>query len=272
MLNKLFRQSFKPFSRVVHEKAYKEWLRLFDFFKANDIKYPATIKAMNYQWQVHHGPTFLNQFESIFVDQIYQFHSSSKSPVIIDCGANMGTSVLYFKWLFKEAKVYAFEPDNNIFEVLHQNVLKNKLSEVKLFNKAVWIDDQDMFFNANNAQSGKLVQDARSIKVACIRLKAFLQDFKLIDFLKLDIEGAELPVLQDIAEELHRVTNLFIEYHSVVDQPQKLSQLLAILEQAGFRYFIGGNPSKSPFTSQVVEDGMDLTLDIFATRSQSKSL
>lgn len=267
MFNKLFRQSLKPLSRVVNEKAYKEWLRLFDFFKDENLKYPLAVKAMGFQWQVHHGATFLNQFESIFVDQIYQFKCDSKQPVIIDCGANMGSSVLYFKWLFKSAKIFAFEPDKYIFEVLQQNVLNNKLSDVKLANKAVWIDDQKMFFNSNNAQSGKLIQDESSIKVECVRLKKIMQDFHHIDFLKLDIEGAELPVLKDISSELFRVKHLFIEYHSVVHEPQKLSQLLAILEQAGFRYFIGGNPSKSPFTHSVVEEEMDLTLDIFATKA-----
>jgi FkbM family methyltransferase len=178
----------------------------------------------------------------------------------------MGTSVLYFKWLFKEGKVYAFEPDKSIFEVLNQNVSNNKLNHVQLANKAIWIDNKDMFFNANNAQSGKLIQDASNIKVECVRLKTFMQDFKHIDFLKLDIEGAELPVLHDIEEELHRVKHLFIEYHSAIHEPQKLSQLLNVLEKAGFRYFIGGNPSKSPFTNSVIEDGMDLTLDIFAAK------
>ena len=195
-----------------------------------------------------------------------QYVVKNYDDLIIDCGANMGTSVLYFKWLFKEAKVYAFEPDKSIFEVLNHNVLTNKLNHVQINNKAIWIDNQDMFFNANNAQSGKLIQDESSIKVECVRLKTFMHDFKHIDFLKLDIEGAELAVLQDIAGELHRVKHLFIEYHSAIHEPQKLSHLLSILEKEGFRYFIGGNPSKSPFTNSVVEEGMDLTLDIFATK------
>ncbi|HRG58451.1 MAG TPA: FkbM family methyltransferase [Bacteroidia bacterium] len=267
MLHKLFRQSLKPFSRVLHEKAYKEWLRLFDFFKDENIKYPTEVKAMGYEWQVHHGATFINQFESIFIDQIYKFNSNTKSPIIIDCGANMGTSVLYFKWLYPESKITAFEPDQLIFEILNHNISSNKLGHVELINKAVWISNQDMFFNSNEAQSGKLTQDERNKRVSCVHLKNFLQNFKHIDFLKLDIEGAELPVLQDISSELHRIEHIFIEYHSVIEQPQKLSHLLAILEQAGFRYFIGGNHSKSPFTNRVVEDEMDLTLDIFATKS-----
>lgn len=267
MINKLFRQSLKPFSRVVHEKAYKEWLRLFDFFKEDNLKYPTEVAAMGYRWQVHHGATFLNQFESIFVDQIYQFNCESKTPVIIDCGANMGTSVLYYKWLFPQAKVFAFEPDKHIFEVLNNNISNNKLDDVSLINKAVWTNHQEMFFNSNDAQSGKLIIDESAIKVECVRLKDFIAAFKKIDFLKLDIEGAELPVLQDISSEINHVKHLFIEYHSMINEPQKLSQLLQILETGKFRYFIGGNQNKSPFTNQVVEEGMDLTLDIFATRS-----
>jgi hypothetical protein len=39
MFNKLLRQSLKPLSRVLHEKAYKEWLRLFDLFKNISINF-----------------------------------------------------------------------------------------------------------------------------------------------------------------------------------------------------------------------------------------
>lgn len=267
MLNKLLRQTLKPWNRVLHEKAYKDWLRLFDYFKSSEIKFPADVKAMNLKWKVHHAEAFLNQFESIFIDQIYQFKCDSKQPVIIDCGANMGTSVLYFKWLFPQAKLFAFEPDKAIFDVLNQNITNNHLKDVTLFNKAVWINDQDMFFDRNNAQSGKLIIDASAIKVECVRLNDFMQNFNHIDFLKLDIEGAELPVLRDITNELKKVNHLFIEYHSAENQAQALSHLLLILEENGFRYFIGGNHSQSPFLNKVIEEGMDLTLDIFATRS-----
>lgn len=267
MFNKLLRQSLKPLKRVMHEKAYKEWLKLFDAFKKTTSFNPVTAKAMGFRWSVHHGETFLNQFESIFVDQIYKFESQTKQPVVIDCGANMGTSVLYFKWLYPNAKLYAFEPDAAIFEVLQQNVTNNKLSDVHLFNNAVWTNNSTMFFEQNNAQSGKLIFTENNMKVDCIRLKDFMKDHAHIDFLKLDIEGAELPVLKDIAAELGRVKHLFIEYHSAVNQPQNLSELLQILEKEGFRYFIDGNKSKSPFVTKVIEEDMDLTLDIFASKS-----
>jgi len=266
MFNKLFRQSLKPWNRTLHDKAYRAWLQLFDVLNNENLKFPTQQKALGLDWNIHNGQAFLNQFETIFIDQLYKFECDLKQPLIIDCGANMGTSVMYFKWLFPNAEIHAFEPDATIFEVLETNVKKNHLKSIHLHNKAVWINNNDMFFSSNNSQSGKLVLEAKDVKVACLRLKDYMKNFKSIDLLKLDIEGAELIVLHDISSELNRVNHLFIEYHSTVHEPQKLSQLLQILEDENFRYYIGGNHSTSPFINKVIEEGMDLTLDIFATR------
>ena len=58
-----------------------------------------------------------------------------------------------------------------------------------------------------------------------------------VDFLKMDIEGAETGVLCG-SQKLDKVKQLFIEYHSFVDDKQKLSDLLSCLIKNGFRYFI----------------------------------
>jgi ribosomal protein S8 len=71
-----------------------------------------------------------------------------------------------------------------------------------------------------------------------------------------------------ISDVLTRIRNAGMVDSSTVRIPltRMSQQLCHILEKEGFRYFIGGNQSKSPFTNQVVDEGMDLTLDIFATR------
>ena len=51
---------------------------------------------------------FLNH--ELFGLEIYKFNSEKTEPFIIDCGANIGLSVIYFKKLFPKAKVIAFEP------------------------------------------------------------------------------------------------------------------------------------------------------------------
>jgi len=87
-----------------------------------------------------------------------------------------------------------------------------------------------------------------------------------VDFLKIDIEGAELDVISG-STKLNRVKKMFIEYHSFIDTPQQLSRLLAILEGNGFRYYIDKVYSpETPYLLITSNQGMDLQLRIFATR------
>jgi hypothetical protein len=77
-----------------------------------------------------------------------------------------------------------------------------------------------------------------------------LADFTSVDFLKMDIEGAEAEVLLDIESELHSVQNLFFEYHSTPGKQQVLGELLSVVTKAGFRYIINGTHGPSlPFPS-----------------------
>ncbi len=97
----------------------------------------------------------------------------------------------------------------------------------------------------------------------------FLKFFKNseIDFLKMDIEGAEVDVLMHCGNELKNVSNLFVEYHSYADQPQRFNDLTGILTEAGFRYQIHTQfASKSPLCQRELQLGMDLQLNVFAYR------
>src|SRR5215467_13838161 len=61
-------------------------------------------------------------FGEIFLRGEYLFASKSPSPVILDCGANIGMASLFFKWLYPQSVVYAFEPDKNTFLMLQKNI------------------------------------------------------------------------------------------------------------------------------------------------------
>jgi FkbM family methyltransferase len=268
MLLKLIRQTLKPLKRVTKDKAYRAWLRAFDELKSNHINYPVRLKVMHLILNIHHKDAFLNQFESIFVDEIYRFPCKVKEPVIIDCGSNMGTSVLYCKSMYPNANVYAFEPDLQIFKVLQENIVGNRLKQVEAYNSAVWVNNEAQYFIGSQAQSGSIIQSESKVKVSCVRLKDFLSQFKHIHFLKLDIEGAELAVLNDIKDELHKIDHVFVEYHSTQNHPQELSNLLTIFEANQFRYKIHGGGVKSPFMNDTMEGNIDHTVDIFASRAQ----
>lgn len=193
--------------------------------------------------------------------------SAAKKPIVIDCGANIGTSCLYFKTLYPDAKITAFEADRNIYEVCVSNLQKNNITDVDVIHKAVWIDDKGIDFSPDGADGGSIQGEGDKNRVPSVRLSTVLMEFNEIDLLKMDVEGAEYEVIKDCQDALDNVKNIFIEYHSWNNLNQKLSEILAILEKNNFRYYIETTCGrKKPFINQATKQNMDLQLNIFGVR------
>jgi hypothetical protein len=103
--------------------------------------------------------------------------------------------------------------------------------------------------------------DQTPTKVETIRLKDFIAD-KHIDLLKMDIEGAEYLVVKDCEPILKQIENIFIEYHSMENEEQKLDELLLILKRNGFRYHLSQSFSRSkPFIDKdLVNEKIDMAI------------
>ena len=221
------------------------------------------------KFSVVDAATFVSSYAEIFEQEIYKFRTNQSTPVIIDCGANIGLATIYFKLKYPEAKVLAFEPDPNIFTVLKNNVQSLDLKNVELFNEAIGVNKETLLFNMEGGHSGMLVvkPDKKTIPVPVTSLKEVLKKFDLIDFLKIDIEGYEINVLPAIAEELKKVNTLFLEYHTFLDQPQRLSEIIKIIEDAGFRYYVKESAYKiHPFLERELFYKMDMIVNIFCYR------
>jgi len=210
----------------------------------------------------------LHSYREIFEREIYKFKSHPEAKVIIDCGSNIGLSVLYFNKLYPDAAVYAFEPDENNFTLLSRNIEHNKIKNVVVQQAAVWTQDGAISFNANESEASHISEVAFDSKVPCIRLKSFLQKFKSIDFLKIDIEGAEVPVVRDCADCLGNVQNMFLEYHGKVDDTEKLAELLVIVKAAGFKTYIrnAADIINWPFVDKHSQTLYDVQLNLFCYR------
>ncbi|MEM9830575.1 MAG: FkbM family methyltransferase [Bacteroidota bacterium] len=210
--------------------------------------------------------SFLFMKKEIFEQEIYKFHSSNNFPLILDCGANIGLSIIYFKKLFPNARVIGFEPDEKIFDILENNLNAFELSNITLEKKAVWKEETILKFVSEGADAGRLVEGQPNEvqkEVETARLKDYLQE--PIDFLKIDIEGAEMEVIMDCKDQLHHADRIFIEYHSFVNKAQSLDKILEILKNSGFRYHIQspGLQSKQPFIKINEMLGMDMQLNIY---------
>ncbi len=215
------------------------WLRLNTLsagFRAGNL--------LGFQVTRFSGSTFLLLYREIFARQSYLFTARSARPLILDCGANIGMSVLYFKWLYPDAEIRAFEPEPRTFAALQENVARNRLADVAVHNIALWDTDGRLDLFVPGDQGGSLVASANparrggtAVSVPCARLSSFIE--REVDFLKIDVEGAELRILTDLAQsgKLRLIRQMVIEYHhNIPSEPAALSRLLHLLEDAGFTY------------------------------------
>lgn len=267
------------FKTVDYYKAYpkNKEEKIHQFLDEDSIKYLKTyksfkvgqVKLMGKDFKFTHAGSLLHSVEELFCDDIYAFQATSKAPYIIDCGANIGVSVIFFKQLYPDARIIAFEPDKEIFKILQANVESFGLKDVELVNKAVWNKTEELTFFNEGALAGSLTTDFSNKNnktvIPAVDMLPFINE--PIDFLKIDIEGAEYIVMEHIAPNLSFVNNLFIEYHSDRNKPQELHELLAIVAKAGFRYYIkeAANLTHNPYTLKP-KGPYDLQLNISCYR------
>jgi len=190
---------------------------------------------------------FRNLKNEIFKEEIYTTDlksNDSEELNIIDVGAYIGLSILYFKSHYPNAHIIAFEPNPNIFPLLEENVEYNNIKNVKLHNVAIgkrsekrrlYIETSGFaaFSTASfrkDAWNGK--QRSRPIIVQTEPLSKYIN--KKVDILKIDTEGTEHEIIKelDVSGSFSKVENLLVEYHP--SKNSKLQNLEKILRKNGY--------------------------------------
>jgi FkbM family methyltransferase len=248
-----------------YRKAGISWFshRYLKYFAAGDIKLH---KLYGHDTFFYNTAEYFHGIQEIFAEEIYK-QQLPENAVIIDCGAHIGMSVIYLKRICPSSRITAFEPDERNFRLLEKNTLSHQLQNVSLRNEAVWIENATIRFAQEGTMSSRIEEQANSagIEVKATRLKDLINE--PIDFLKLDIEGAEFQVLKDIDDKLVHVKRMFVEYHGSIEEHEKLMELCALFNRWGFQYYIKEATSNPhPFLMESKKSGYDVQLNIFCFR------
>jgi FkbM family methyltransferase len=158
-------------------------------------------------------------FQQIFQQYGYQLPKLPFSPsLIVDGGANVGYSSIWFANLFPEAKIIAVEPEGSNLEVLKYNTMPYK--HVEILNSGLW--NRNTFLNIKDVGLGKwgiMVEETDKpnlTSLMAVTIDSILDNsgFSEIDILKLDIEGAEKELFSSGYEKwLDKVKIIIIELH-----------------------------------------------------------
>ena len=234
ILRTLCVEPIKQFYRLITDREYFTY-NLLAFKMMVVPRFTETrIRVHGWELYIPDSASFLSAYGEIFCERIYNFKYSNPSPKVLDIGANIGISVLFFKTIYPKARIVALEPDPRIFRFLKKNVHGNGFTDVDLVNKAAWYENASLTFNSEGGDRGfvEIGGGPGFIGVDGVDIAEYLKKDRF-DFIKIDIEGSEEFVFPACKEYLHKTQFLFIEYHSRVGRKQVLDEILHIMMESG---------------------------------------
>jgi FkbM family methyltransferase len=161
---------------------------------------------------------------------------------IIDCGANIGLTLLYFSRKFPGCSVLALEPEPENFQQLSRNIKANNLGRVRPVQVGVWSKKallehdvsfchaKDWAFSVREASHG-----AGTIAVDTLDNIMSEHDFPDVDYIKMDVEGSEFELFRNLAswnKALSKAKVISIEVH---EKKGPITEIERLLIAAGFK-------------------------------------
>jgi FkbM family methyltransferase len=156
------------------------------------------------QWLLDHGNT-----STVEASMCFQTIQHINAPIIFDVGANIGTFTTWISKAFPNGKVYSFEPQRSVFQMLCGNIAINNLYNVYTHNMALGKKNEKLkfyepdYFSKNDFGTFSLIEEVISEKskdevvVQVNTLDWFVEYYEIpkIDLIKIDVEGMDMDVL-----------------------------------------------------------------------------
>lgn len=143
--------------------------------------------------------------------------TAGKTPLIIDCGANIGASTIWFTKAFPEARVFALEPEEHNYEILSLNCrnipnISREHAAISCIDELVYLEDPgggDWGFRTTNRPN------ANMISVPAYSIATIMNRFPKAELflVKIDIEGGEARLFESNLEWIQQAIIIIIELH-----------------------------------------------------------
>tara|TARA_B100000676_G_C18028997_1_gene817391 strand:- start:1238 stop:1804 length:567 start_codon:yes stop_codon:yes gene_type:complete len=153
-------------------------------------------------------------YDEVFVDHEYEVDLDDLK-FIIDAGAHIGLSSVYFASKYPDATIVAVEPEPLNYKMLCRNAKKWK--NIKPIQAGLWSHKARLKIDDSDVESwGFTISENRTGKgIPALGVQDILQLFDQthVDVLKIGIEGSEVGVLEASKQWMDKVSTLVIELH-----------------------------------------------------------
>jgi FkbM family methyltransferase len=160
-------------------------------------------------------------FRQVLVTGEYDWEFSKPPAVIVDAGANIGLSSVFYANKYPAAKVIAIEPEDSNFALLVQNAAA--YPNIVPVRGALWNEDRELslvdsgvgYYGFQTVASGDPHGGRVVAKVPGMTIDSVMRDHSIghIDILKIDIEGSEKELFEDPSLWIGRVGVIAVELH-----------------------------------------------------------
>lgn len=162
----------------------------------------------------------------------------SKGDMVVELGGHIGAVTIIFREnIGEEGKLHVFEPEPENFSMLKKTIIRNDFSNVYLQNCAVSNSEGHVMISicSENTGSSSIKQDSdKMVEVKEKSAKQVVRNLESdIDWLKIDIKGAELEVIEDIKNEIGSISGIFIELHPSYLDNEDIETIYSILDENG---------------------------------------
>jgi len=208
--------------------------------------------VLNNGYVIHHGPrdTIADLFYEIFIEQAYTnsgFYTPSSGDTVLDLGANIGVFALFMCSKSPDVRVHCFEPAPENLSRLRQNIDHNHLQD-RIAIQPFALLDRDGHCRLEAAQwNGQRSLYNRGSDIAepdvvpCVSLAhaIALTGASSIELLKLDVEGAEIEILEGANDvSWNRIARITLECHEAI-RPGCRERVCRVLRNHGFTLELG---------------------------------
>jgi FkbM family methyltransferase len=164
----------------------------------------------------------------------------NKNDVIVDVGAGIGTETLFFNEQVQNGgKIYSIEASKASHEKLEELCLKNNIKNSENFHLAITDNNQEVWIEETDSYQVDSVNTiSKGVKVDGVTLDHFIKVNKIekIDFLKANIEGSELPMIDGMESAIKITKNIAVSCHDFLfdDNRQIKLKMTQFLEDNNF--------------------------------------
>jgi FkbM family methyltransferase len=227
---------YKRFERRTSDPAFRDQI-------------PNTIQFLGHDFELH--PSKRGVSEELFLFQAHEpvatreyLRCLSPGDHVLDVGSNIGYyALLAAEKVGPSGCVIGCEPAPGVYEILQHNVQRSELQNIKVFPWAVGAKNGNLqFYESTIPNWGSLFQNNSLMQTRAIMVPAKTVDEivrEVSDFrptaLRMDVEGAELMVLEGAREVLREYKPcLFIEFHNFALGWEKVRAAIAGLDSHGY--------------------------------------